>query len=251
MKPSKILSQIPLLLGVLKQSTAALSAGECLINNSNTTVSCSCAECLRNRCKNYQQCLSKSNGTSVECWEKSRNGSSGSCLQIDDSCSEENLRNVNCDVLLLPNSTNSSVSDSSNGLMMKIFIPIGIITFFVIISGVWWKIWKGRKPLPLKWCISCRAERNCSRGCRRSCEHSCSGAGCGRTLVSIVPSQNNIEPSLSINQMVAEAQWKAHRIGQRSGDVEVSRTVVNSDGERRCQVLVYNTENGDYRFREI
>ena len=49
-----------------------------------------------------------------------------------------------------------------------------------------------------------------------------------------------------IKQMVGEAQRKARRTGER-GDIEVSRTIINSRGEYYCQILVYNTQTGNYR----
>ena len=64
-------------------------------------------------------------------------------------------------------------------------------------------------------------------------------------MASIVPNQNDTGNSL-IKQMVGEAQRKASRTGER-GDIEVSRTVVNSSGEYYCQILVYNTQTGNYR----
>jgi len=46
--------------------------------------------------------------------------------------------------------------------------------------------------------------------------------------------------------MVGEAQRKAQRTGER-GDIEVSKTVVNSSGQYYCQNLVYNNQTGNYR----
>jgi len=65
------------------------------------------------------------------------------------------------------------------------------------------------------------------------------------TLAYIQPNTNESQGEM-IKQMVGEAQRKAIRTGER-GDVEVSRTVVNSSGEYYCQILVYNTHTGNYR----
>ena len=94
------------------------------------------------------------------------------------------------------------------------------------------------------WCINCQAERNYSCSCERGgCNHSC--PTCGKnTLASIQPNTGDVG-HLLIKQMVGEAQRKAKRTGQ-SGDVEVSRTIVNSSGEYYCQILVYNTQTGNY-----
>jgi len=96
-----------------------------------------------------------------------------------------------------------------------------------------------------QWCINCQAERNYSCFCAiGSCNHLC--PTCGKnTLASIQPNANDTGYSL-IKQMVGEAQRKARRTGQ-SGDIEVSRTVVNSSGGYYCQILVYNTQTGNYR----
>jgi|SRR6185369_4873773 len=96
------------------------------------------------------------------------------------------------------------------------------------------------------WCINCQAERNYSCSCEigSCCNHSCPSCG-KKTLASIQPDANDTGFSL-IKQMVGEAQRKAMRTGER-GDIEVSRTVVNSRGEYYCQILVYNTQTGNYR----
>ncbi|MEG7979211.1 MAG: hypothetical protein NY202_04940 [Mollicutes bacterium UO1] len=64
-------------------------------------------------------------------------------------------------------------------------------------------------------------------------------------MASITPNQNDTGNSL-IKQMVGEAQRLAQRTGQ-TGEIEVSRTVVNSSGQYYCQILVYNTQTGNYR----
>ncbi|CAJ0824601.1 6717_t:CDS:2 [Entrophospora sp. SA101] len=76
-------------------------------------------------------------------------------------------------------------------------------------------------------------------GSKSSCNHSC--PTCGKnTLTSIQPNAGDTGYSL-IKQMVGEAQRKARRTGER-GDIEVSRTVVNSNGRYYCQILTYNTQ---------
>jgi len=95
------------------------------------------------------------------------------------------------------------------------------------------------------WCISCRAEQDYSCSCVvGNCNHPC--PTCGKnTLASIQPNAGDIGCSL-VKQMVGEAQRKAKRTGER-GEIEVSRTVVNSSGEYYCQILIYNTQTGNYR----
>jgi len=99
--------------------------------------------------------------------------------------------------------------------------------------------------MPVMWCINCQAERNYSCSCViGNCNHPCSTCG-KNTLASIQPNASDAGYSL-IKQMVGEAQRKARRTGQ-NGDVEVSRTVLNSSGEYYCQILVYNTHTRNYR----
>ncbi|CAG8547335.1 12626_t:CDS:2 [Ambispora gerdemannii] len=90
-----------------------------------------------------------------------------------------------------------------------------------------------------------KLEQNYSCSCvMGGCNHPC--ASCGKnTLASIQPNANDTGYSL-IKQMVGEAQRKARRTGER-GDIEVSRTVINSNGEYYCQILVYNTHTKLYR----
>lgn len=95
------------------------------------------------------------------------------------------------------------------------------------------------------WCINCKKELNYSCSCSVcDCNHSC--PTCGKnTLASIQPNAND-SGHLLIKQMIGEAQRKAKRTGER-GEIEVSRTVVNSSGEYYCQILIYNTQTGNYR----
>ncbi|MDR1670441.1 MAG: hypothetical protein LBR43_01775 [Spiroplasmataceae bacterium] len=89
------------------------------------------------------------------------------------------------------------------------------------------------------WCINCKKEVE-NIDCERPCY------SCGKdTLASITPNSNETEKTL-IKQMVGEAQRKALRTRQ-SGDIEVSRTIIKSSGECYCQILVYNTNTGNYR----
>ena len=66
-----------------------------------------------------------------------------------------------------------------------------------------------------------------------------------QTLAYVQANPNHSERT-AIKQMVGEAQRKAARTGE-TGDIEVSRTIINSNGEYHCQILVYNTHNGIYR----
>jgi len=96
------------------------------------------------------------------------------------------------------------------------------------------------------WCISCKVEREHPQGvrCVNNCNHQC--PSCGRaSLASIQVNQGDTGYS-EIKQMVGEAQRKAQRTGER-GDIEVSKTVINSRGEYYCQILVYDTQSGNYR----
>jgi len=101
--------------------------------------------------------------------------------------------------------------------------------------------------MPKMWCINCKKEVDnfsfCEM-CENNCQHRCSICQKG-TMASVTPNQNETGYSL-IRQMVGEAQRKARRTGQ-TGDIEVSRTIVNSGGEYYCQILVYNTKTGNYR----
>jgi|ERR1043166_3187348 hypothetical protein len=98
-----------------------------------------------------------------------------------------------------------------------------------------------------KWCINCKKvvkHLDCQAECKENCNHCC--VICGKNaLASIIPSQNDTGCSL-VKQMVGEAQRKAMRTGE-TGDIEVSRTIINSNGEYHCKILVYNTHNGIYR----
>ena len=99
------------------------------------------------------------------------------------------------------------------------------------------------------WCINCQREvENFSycASCGGNCQHRCT-VWQRETMASIVPNQNETGFSL-IRQMVGEAQRKAKRTGQ-IGDIEVSRTTINSGGEYYCQILVYNTQSGNYRSK--
>jgi len=64
-------------------------------------------------------------------------------------------------------------------------------------------------------------------------------------MVSTTPNPNDIGYSV-IKQMVGEVQRTAQRTGQ-IGDIEVSRKSGNSSGEYQCQILIYNTNTGNYR----
>ncbi|WNE40455.1 MAG: Hydrogenase maturation factor HybF [Mycoplasmataceae bacterium] len=89
------------------------------------------------------------------------------------------------------------------------------------------------------WCISCKKEVE-NIDYERPCY------SCGKdALTSIVPNSNDNERIL-IKQMIGEAQRKAERTGEK-GEVEVSRTVLNSDGNYYCRILIYNTQTGNYR----
>jgi len=89
------------------------------------------------------------------------------------------------------------------------------------------------------WCINCKKEVE-NIDCERPCYV------CGKdTLSSIVPDSNITEKTL-IKQMVGEAQRKAERTGEK-GEIEVSRTTLNSDGNYYCRILIYNTNTGSYR----
>ncbi|CAI2201629.1 14087_t:CDS:1, partial [Funneliformis geosporum] len=104
------------------------------------------------------------------------------------------------------------------------------------------------KVMTEKWCINCKKtvkHLGCqAEECKDNCNHCC--VMCGKNaLASIIPNQNDVGYSL-IKQMVGEAQRKAIRTGE-IGDIEVSRTIINSNGEYHCQILVYNTNNGIYR----
>jgi len=92
------------------------------------------------------------------------------------------------------------------------------------------------------WCIRCQAERE------HAGDNSYRCSVCAmETLVNIQPNPNDTEHQL-IRQMVGEAQRKARQTGQ-AGDIEVSRTTVNSSGEYQCRILVYNTYSGSFRTR--